>query len=142
VADRLFLDANVLFSAAYREEAGLQRLWTLPDVHLLTSTYALEEARRNLSEPHQQDRLRELMRTVRVTGEASMTMLSEPSARFDLPAEATLSEKDWPILLAAVASGATHLITGDLRHFGALYGMRIQGVRIVRPATYLRTRSG
>ena len=141
MADRLFLDANVLFSAAYREEGGLQRLWTLPDVRLLTSTYALEEARRNLSEPHQQDRLRELVRTVRVTGEAAMTThgLQE---RFDLPAEATLPEKDWPILLAAVASGATHLITGDLRHFGALYGTRVQGVLVVRPATYLQARIG
>lgn len=141
MADRLFLDANVLFSAAYREEAGLQRLWDLPDVRLLTSSYALEEARRNLPEPHQQDRLRELIRTVRVTGEAAMTTHS-PQERFDLPSDTTLPEKDWPILLAAVASGATHLITGDLRHFGALYGSRIEGVRIVRPATYLRTRSG
>jgi predicted nucleic acid-binding protein len=140
VADRLFLDANVLFSAAYREEAGLRRLWKLPDVRLLTSTYALEEARRNLREPHQQDRLRKLMRTVRVTGEAMTTHGSQE--RFDLPAEATLPEKDWPVLLAAVASGATHLITGDLRHFGALYGTRIEGVRIVRPATYLQARSG
>jgi hypothetical protein len=36
--DRLFLDANVLFSAAYRETAGIQRLWTRPGVRLLTST--------------------------------------------------------------------------------------------------------
>lgn len=140
MTDRLFLDANVLFSATYREEAGLQRLLTLPDVRLLTSTYALEEARRNLREPHQQDRLRKLMRTVQVMGEAMTTHGSQE--RFNLPAEAPLPEKDWPILLAAVASGATHLITGDLRHFGPLYGTRIQGVRVVRPATYLCARSG
>ncbi len=29
---RVFLDANILFSAAYREKAGLLRLWRLPGV--------------------------------------------------------------------------------------------------------------
>ena len=48
--DRLFLDANVLFSAAYRPNAGLLRLWRLPDVVLCTGRYALEEARTNLTE--------------------------------------------------------------------------------------------
>jgi predicted nucleic acid-binding protein len=47
---RLFLDANVLFSAAYRPEAGLVRLWTLKDVVLCTSHYAAEEASLNLSD--------------------------------------------------------------------------------------------
>jgi hypothetical protein len=29
--DRVFLDANVLFSAAYMENSGLARLWQLDD---------------------------------------------------------------------------------------------------------------
>ena len=58
--DKLFLDANILFSAAYRANAGLLRLWTL-DVQLLSSSYALEEARRNLSEGDQQRRLEQLL---------------------------------------------------------------------------------
>ena len=36
-----------------------------------------------------------------------------------------------PILLAAVSTEATHLLTGDARHFGALFGRRIGGVKIV-----------
>jgi uncharacterized protein len=47
--DRVFLDANVLYSAAYLEQSGLTRLWTLDDVDLLTSAYGLEEVRRNLA---------------------------------------------------------------------------------------------
>jgi len=35
--DRLFLDANVLFSAAYRPQVGLVRLWKLKDVVLCSS---------------------------------------------------------------------------------------------------------
>lgn len=49
--DRLFLDANILFSAAYRPDAGLRRLWEVPNVELVTSAYAGEEARRNLDLP-------------------------------------------------------------------------------------------
>ena len=51
--DRLLLDANVLFSAAYRPAAGVARLWELERVELLTSAYAAEEARLNLMEEDQ-----------------------------------------------------------------------------------------
>ena len=42
------MDANILFSAAYRSDAGLKRLWKLPGARLITSAYAVEEARRNM----------------------------------------------------------------------------------------------
>jgi predicted nucleic acid-binding protein len=50
----------------------------------------------------------------------------------DLPA------KDRPILIAAIASKATHLITGDYTHFKTLFGKTIQGVLILPPAAYLK----
>jgi len=62
---RLFLDANVLFSAAYRDDAGVARLWSVEGVELVTFEYAVEEARRNLAERKQQDRLEELLRAVK-----------------------------------------------------------------------------
>jgi hypothetical protein len=55
--DRLFLDANILFSAAYRPGTGLLRLWELKDALLCSSRYALEEARINLAEEDQRTRL-------------------------------------------------------------------------------------
>ncbi len=55
--DRLFLDANVLFSAAYRRDAGIVRLWHFGDVELMTSPYAAEETRINLIERDQRQRL-------------------------------------------------------------------------------------
>ena len=55
--DRVFLDANILFSAAYRPTSRLLQLWSLPDVELLTSPYAVEEARRNLDLLEQKIRL-------------------------------------------------------------------------------------
>jgi hypothetical protein len=40
VSDRVFLDANILVSAAWRPDNGLLALWTLTDVTRLTSAYA------------------------------------------------------------------------------------------------------
>lgn len=127
--DRLFLDANILFSAAYRPDAGVTRLWTLPDPVLLTSDYAIEEARRNLSELDQLERLDELLQSV----ERIPAVSQDPQLRADIK----LREKDWPILGGAVAAGATHLITGDVTDFGAYFGKKFLGVMILPPAEYL-----
>ena len=53
-----------------------------------------------------------------------------------LPIE--LPDKDKPIFAATVTAGATHLLTGDFRHFGPYYGQTIGGVYIVPPAHYLQ----
>ena len=47
--------------------------------------------------------------------------------------DAGLPPKDAPILAAAIASKADHILTGDLKHFGHLYGRTFQGVLIVSP---------
>jgi predicted nucleic acid-binding protein len=128
MAAKVFLDANVLFSAAYREQAGLLTLWSLKNVALLTSGYAAEEARRNLDSEDAQERLRRLLEKVEIVSEALGN---------DLPDEIKLPAKDQPILLAAIAAGATHLLTGDVSDFGAYFGKRIQGVRIQTPGQFL-----
>jgi predicted nucleic acid-binding protein len=128
--DRVLLDANVLFSAAYRPDSGTAKLWDLEDVQLVTSEYAAEEARRSLPEGDQRLRLEDRL----VDVEVSMAMDST-----QVPGEDVLPEKDRPILRAAVAVGATHLLTGDVTHFGRLFGDEVSGVLILRPATYLRS---
>lgn len=129
--DRVFLDANVLFSAAYRAESGLTRLWRLPKVKLFTSTYAAEEARLNLNEAHQRERLDRLLQDVEQIGAASVAAQ---------PATVRLPEKDWPILEAAIRARATHLLTGDKTHFGRYFGRRIAGVLVMPPGDYLQAR--
>jgi hypothetical protein len=57
-----------------------------------------------------------------------------------LPQGMTVDEKDVPIILDAINSQATHLLTGDKRHFGALYGQRVGGVLILPPAEYIASR--
>jgi predicted nucleic acid-binding protein len=128
--DRLFLDANVLFSAAYQPGTRLLQLWKLKDVMLCSSRYALEEARINL---------REEDRRIRLTKLSAEIQLFEAAQR-ELPRGISLPEKDVPIMLAAIEARATHLLTGDVRHFGAYLGKRIEGVAIVLPGEYLRIR--
>lgn len=130
--DRLFLDANVLFSAAYRKDAGLVELWELEDVELVTSAFAFEEARRNLSDADQLERLQKLVRQISVVPESDIA----------LPDGIELREKDVPILRAAVAAEASHLVTGDRRDFGRYLGKRLAGIRVMAPRQYLDTKRG
>jgi predicted nucleic acid-binding protein len=127
--DRVFLDANVLFSAAYRPEAGLARLWKLKGVTLVTSDYAAQEARLNLTEDAQQRRLEELLSSVKI--------VATPPSR-SLPKGITLPEKDVPIFLAALDAQASHLLTGDKQHFGKYFGRKVGGILIFPPAEYLQ----
>jgi len=128
--DRLFLDANILFSVAYRPDSGLRRLWQLANVSLVTSLYAVEEARRNLTQPVQRAALQQLLSTVQL-----LTVTPDTPG---LPCSVELPEKDLPILAAAISARATHLLTGDMRDFGRYYGQCVEGVLILPPAEYLR----
>jgi uncharacterized protein len=131
--DRVFLDANVLYSAAYLEQSGLARLWTLDDVDQLTSAYGLEEARRNLAmdRPEAVTRLERLCKAI--------TTVNAPQG-LKLPANVQLDDKDQPILLAAIHGRADYLLTGDARHFAHFYGKRIATVLVLRPAQYFTRR--
>ena len=128
--ERIFLDANVLFSAAYREDSGLRRIWELSEIALVTSTYAVEEARRNLGTGEPRLRLDALLVSVQQVAEVAET---------ELPPTVELPDKDRPILLAAIRSGAAHLLTGDVRHFGRYFGETVGGVRILPPSDFLRS---
>lgn len=129
--DRLFLDANVLFSAAYKIDARLLRLWNLRNVTLCSSHYASEEARVNLQDEDQRTRLTKLSGSL-------LLFEARPTA---LPSGIVLPEKDVPIFLAAIEARATHLLTGDVRHFRAFFGKKIAGIAIMRPGEYLRRHS-
>lgn len=118
----------MLFSAAYRKDARVGRLWELEGARLVTSAYAIEEARRNLDRPARTRRLEK-----RVAGLEVVPSLPDRP----LPRGVTLPEKDRPILLAALHAEATHLLTGDVTHFGPYLGTEVEGLRILTPARYL-----
>jgi predicted nucleic acid-binding protein len=132
--DRVFLDANILYAAAYREGSPLATLWRLPNVELWTSEYAVGEALANLTEdrPERAGELHRLIGLMRVT--------PTPATSGTLPADVSLPAKDRPILAAAVQVEAAYLLTGDKIHFGPLFGQTVTGVRILSPAQYLSSR--
>ena len=132
--DRVFLDANVLFSAAYRVDTPLRKLFTLPHVRLVTSAYTLEEAKRNLPSWQQTAELERLCHAVDV--------VSVLPPQGDLSILAKLPENDRPILWAAISLRATHLLSGDFKAFGHFYGQTIEGVAIMPPAAYLKGHRG
>ena len=103
-------------------------MWKRQGVQLITSAYAAEEARRNLDAPDQRARLGRLLADVRLV----------PESQVDLPGSVRLPANDEPILRAAIAAGATHLITGDLRDFGKLLGQRVAGILVQTPGEFLK----
>jgi len=131
--DRVFLDANVLVSAALTPGSRLHDLWTRPNVRLLGSPYVAEEARRNVVDPAARERLEALL--------AALTMLPTEPADVPIADDPGLPAKDRPVLLAAFASAADYLLTGDLTHFGPLMGRNVGGVTTMLPGEYLRSRS-
>jgi predicted nucleic acid-binding protein len=135
---RVFLDANVLFAAAHNPEGKAALLVDLARdglVELCTCALAVEEARRNLEEkfPEGLAALDRLMGPVRLV-----------PTRVQGPVPEVLPSKDRPILLSATGAGATHLVTGDIRHFGPLMGRpaKTGGILVCTVADFLATGGG
>jgi len=130
--DRVFLDANILFSTAYGSP-GLSMLWKRVEERLcvlFASRYVIEEAKRNLSNEKQINKLKEILSNIQIT----------PKADPSLPCPLDLPVKDRPVLLAAISARADYLITGDLKHFGKYFGQTIDGVKICTARDYLLKR--
>ena len=132
---RLFLDANVLFTAAHNaggRSAAIFQLARAGTCDLVTSPHALEKARRNLrlKYPNAVEVLEGLLTVTSVESEA-------PSGGVAWALEQGLPLKDAPILAAAAQAHCDVLVTGDRTHFGPLYGRRLRGVEVLSPAEAL-----
>ena len=105
---KIFVDANVLFSAAYSQKGKAFDL-ICSGVRIVTSDYAVDEARRNLlaKRPTSIQHLDTLIKKIEV-----VASINSDGCPIELP------EKDRPIFLTAMKSAATHLLTGDLKDFG------------------------
>ena len=132
---RIFLDANILFSAA-RADGAVRKLLALVEAaghELWANAYVYEEARRNLAAkaPDGLPVLHAMATRIKLGG-----LL--PNADL-LPETTTLPEKDRPVLAAAIHHRCDILVTGDSTHFGPLYEKRIRGVAVLSPAMLAET---
>ena len=128
---RIFLDANVLFSAA-KSDGSVSRLLSLliAEGHVMCADgYVIEEARRNLAakSPHRVAALAECVTRVEV---ASLQV--DPATFASL---AVLPEKDRPVVAAAARMKCDALVTGDRTRFGRFYGATLAGIAIHSPRT-------
>lgn len=132
---KLFLDANIVFTAAYSGQGVSGSLFRLAEsglCTLMTSAYAVDEAGRNLKvkAPATIPEFELLCRLVVLVKEpVHITVLR----MMQLP----LVAKDAPILAAAAEAVADILVTGDRRDFGHLYGKVIEGVVVLTPVEAL-----
>jgi len=119
---RIFLDANVIFSAANAgsvTDTLLDRAQLVAT--LVTCELAVEEARRNV----QRKRPAWLNHFENRIGHIEMA----PTLAFALPVE--LAGKDVPLLCSAIRAQCNYFATGDAQDFGHLYDQTVQGVRVV-----------
>lgn len=126
---RIFLDANILFSAA-KTDGAIRALLTLLQNRghtCVIDAYVLEEARRNLA-AKAEGRIAELEKI-----RSKLEHVATYPTNILLEAALPLPEKDRPVLAAAIQHRCQALVTGDRTHFGKLYGKTIQGVTIHSP---------
>jgi uncharacterized protein len=123
--NRLFLDSNVLFTAAHNENGEAALVIGLAAAgrwRVASSEHAIEEARRNLSRKYPQalERLGVILGPVRQVRQAARLDVGDGGDQPVARSRAQLLPKDQLILDAAAGCRATHLLTGDVRHFGPL----------------------
>jgi len=127
---RLFLDANVLFSAVLSPEGAASNLFAFAGAgacELVTSALVVAEATRNLRAKASEalDRGERLIALVGIVVEADARLVGRMAVA--LPAG------DRPVLAAALGCRATVLVTGDRRHFGSLFGRHFGGTVVLSP---------
>jgi predicted nucleic acid-binding protein len=125
---RIFLDANILFSAAKSDGAVRHMLHLLLEAghECWVDDYVVIEARRNLAAKGAGTLtvFEALLAHLRV----GPVQAHAPAAEIDW-----LPEKDRPVLAAAMHLRCDALVTGDRTHFGAGYGKAFGGVTIHSP---------
>jgi predicted nucleic acid-binding protein len=126
---RIFLDANVLFSAA-KSDGAVRTLvrQLIEDGHqCLADEYVVTEARRNLGAKGADALAVFEALLLHLDVRAASLPASDPAELDWLP------EKDRPVLSAAIRSKCEALVTGDKTHFGSGYGKTFGGVTIDSP---------
>ena len=126
---RIFLDANVLFSAA-KSDGVVRRLLDLlieAGHECWADGFVADEARRNRAAKFP-DGL-PVLETLLSRLHTGPIHTPDSALEDGLP----LPEKDRPVLAAAIRHGCEALVTGDRAHFGSLYGKAIHGVTVHSP---------
>lgn len=119
---KVFLDANILFSASNLESntARFVRFLTKKGVSF-SSDYAVAEAYRNIAakRPQWMKGYKTIIEGIRVVRSV------------DRPVSVRIADKDRPILATAIREQCDYLVTGDRRDFGHLFGRTVNATKVV-----------
>jgi predicted nucleic acid-binding protein len=55
-----------------------------------------------------------------------------------IPGNIEVVKKDQAVLASAISSSMDYLLTGDIKHFGKLYGASVSYVKILSPGEFRR----
>ena len=131
---RVFLDANILFSAARTDGAVRKLIIRLHESEhqLVADAHVWEEARRNLIARYQS--------ALPALDALTATLKIFPLRGGDQgPERLPIDAKHKPVLAAAISLRCQALITGDRTHFGHLFGTAVHGVTIHSPKLAARS---
>ncbi len=121
---KVFLDPNLLFSGSV-SGSKIAKLIEIVQKHgeCVANTYAVEEAKKNIERKKYGSArgLESLLDDIFISNELIL----------DIPVE--LKAKDIPILGGAIALQCTHLLTGDKKDFGFLFGQQVRNVLVLSP---------
>ena len=129
----VFLDSNVLFSAAYSGERStsyiLFKLQERGLISIFISNLVVSETVNNLGDkkPEKLGLLKELMDRTTVLDDVVI----------DLPVLSSLPTADRLILSTAVAYGIKYFLTGNTRDFKDLYGKTVGKTVVLKPRDFL-----
>lgn len=128
---RIFLDANILFSATKSAGAVHSLVAQLRNAghNLVVDGYVIGEARRNLETKFPKARSDFESLLLRMDTMSGVCPTLPDGIAPELP------QKDRPVLAAAIHHRCEILMTGDKTHFGSIYGQTIHGVTIHSPAS-------
>jgi predicted nucleic acid-binding protein len=132
---RVFLDSNVILSGLLSEK-GVPRILLdllslgLPFLVGSTGRYNLIEIERNLKK--KMPGLLSLYRTYLPKLNLKVLPLPRPEDVRDFSGQ--IAEKDIPVLISAIRSGADFLVSGDKQHFGRMKDLDKYPFRVVTPS--------
>lgn len=126
---KVFLGANVLFSASLSAQGTAQALLVVArstGALCVTSDHAFAEAQRNLKA-----KAAHALPTFDLVAQIVMRVPEPAAAYVEAAQTARVVAKDAPVLGAALQCRADVFVTGDVQHFGHLFGKRIEGVLVL-----------
>lgn len=137
---KIFLDANIFVAACGSDTGGSRYLFTVaeyePTWHLLTSPYAIQEARLNV-EKKLSKKLKKFNQLILAP---TLTFVDSPPISVIAATQKVIVAKDAPILAAALCAQAKYICTLDQKDFNTLkvkFWCKKYNITVVTPGDLL-----